>query len=83
MYCIDKFIISIRLYIFRAMFPPLIKSIWLYLQYLVVSTQVAAGWCPEWVEIELCRLNTRLTIYIVQFQLIRDTSNLGGHYQIL
>jgi len=29
---------------FRAMFSPIIKSTWLYLQYLVVFTQVAAGW---------------------------------------
>jgi hypothetical protein len=28
---------------FRAMFSPTIRSIWLYLQYLVVSIQVAAG----------------------------------------
>jgi hypothetical protein len=55
---------------FRAMFPPIIRSTWLYLQYLVVFTQVAAGWCPEWVETELCRLwGVRLTVYIVQFQL--------------
>ena len=31
---------------FRAMFSPIIKSTWLYLQYLVVFTQVAAGWQP-------------------------------------
>jgi len=28
---------------FWAMFSPIIRSIWLYLQYLVVFTQVAAG----------------------------------------
>jgi hypothetical protein len=32
---------------FRAMFSPVIRSTWLYLQYLVVFTQVAAGWCPN------------------------------------
>ena len=32
---------------FRAMFSPIIRSTWLYLQYLVVYIQVAAGWCPE------------------------------------
>jgi hypothetical protein len=53
---------------FRAMFLPIMRSTWLYLQYLVVFTQVAASWCPEWV------VYTRLTIYIVTFQLIRDTS---------
>jgi len=31
---------------FRAMFSPIIKSTWLYLQYLVVFTQVAAGYQP-------------------------------------
>jgi hypothetical protein len=36
---------------FRAMFSPIIRSIWLYLQYLVIFTQVAAGWCHGWVEI--------------------------------
>jgi hypothetical protein len=41
---------------FRVMFSPIIKSTWLYLQYLVVFTQVADGWCPKWVETELCRL---------------------------
>jgi len=35
---------------FRAMFSPIIGSTWMYLQYLGVFTQVAAGWCPEWVE---------------------------------
>jgi hypothetical protein len=29
---------------FRAMFSSIIRSIWLYLQHLVVFTQVAAGW---------------------------------------
>jgi hypothetical protein len=38
---------------FRAMFSPVIRSTWLYLQYLVVFTQVSAGWCLGWVETEL------------------------------
>jgi len=29
---------------FQAMFSPIIRSTWLYLQYLVVFAQVAAGW---------------------------------------
>jgi len=33
---------------FRAMFSPIIKSPSPYLQYLVVFTQVTAGWCLEW-----------------------------------
>ena len=37
------------------MFSPIIRSISLYLQYLVVFTQVAAGWCLEGVETELKR----------------------------
>jgi len=32
---------------FRAVFSPIIRSIRLHLQYLVVFTQVAAGWCLE------------------------------------
>jgi len=31
---------------FRAMYSPIIRSTLLYLQYLVVFTQVAAGWQP-------------------------------------
>jgi hypothetical protein len=31
---------------FRAMFSPIIRITWLYLQYLVVLTQVAAGCQP-------------------------------------
>jgi hypothetical protein len=31
---------------FRAMFSPIMKNTLLYLQYLVVFTQVAAGWQP-------------------------------------
>ena len=45
-----------QLYMFRAMFLPIIRSTWLYLQFLVVCTQVAAGWCYGWVETELSRL---------------------------
>ena len=36
---------------FWAMFSLIVRSTWLYLQYLVVFTQVAAGWCPEILEI--------------------------------
>jgi hypothetical protein len=34
---------------FRAIFSPIIRSNLLYLQLLVVFTQVAAGWCHGWV----------------------------------
>jgi len=57
---ISKFFIPGRLYMFRAMFSPIIRSIWLYLQYLVVFTQVAAG--------------VRVTNHIVQSQLMQDPS---------
>jgi hypothetical protein len=43
MHYIDQFIISSRPYMFRAMFSPMIRSTWLYLQYLVVFTQVGVG----------------------------------------
>ena len=39
-----------QLYMFRATFSPIIRSTWLYLQYLAVFTQVAACWCLGWVE---------------------------------
>ena len=39
-----------QLYMFRAMFSPIIRSTRLYLQYLVVFTQAAAGWCLGCVE---------------------------------
>jgi len=45
MHYIDQFIIPGQLYMFRRMFSPIIRSTWLYLQYLVVFTQVAVGWC--------------------------------------
>jgi len=60
MHYIDQFIIPSQLYMFRAMFSPIIRSTWLYLQYLVVFTQVAAGWCLECIE--------------TQFQRVQDTS---------
>jgi len=43
----------------RAMFSPIIRSTRLYLQYLVVFTQVAASWCPEWVETHDARIHER------------------------
>jgi len=46
MHYIDSFIIPSQLYIFWATFSPIIKSTWLYLQYLVVFTQAVAGWQP-------------------------------------
>jgi len=36
---------SNQLYMFRAMSPPIIRSTWLYLQLLILSTDIAAGWC--------------------------------------
>jgi len=39
-----------QLYVFRAMFSAIIRSTWLYLQHLVVFTQVTAGWYLGWVE---------------------------------
>jgi len=37
-----------QLYMFRAMCSPIITRTWLYLQLLVMSTDVAAGWCHGW-----------------------------------
>jgi hypothetical protein len=41
---IDLFIIPSRLYMFRAMFQPIIRSTWLYLQYLVVTFLLLPTW---------------------------------------
>jgi hypothetical protein len=49
---------------FRATFPPIIRSTWVYLHYLVVFTQVAGGWCLGWFS----------TPSLGEFQLIQDTS---------
>ena len=37
-----------QLYMFRAMCSPIVRSTWLYLQLLVLSTDTAAGWCHGW-----------------------------------
>jgi len=37
-----------QLYMFRAIFSPIIRSTWLYLQILVLSTDIAAGRCHGW-----------------------------------
>jgi len=68
MHYVDSFIISSQVYMFLVMFPPIIRSTWPYLQYLVVFTQVAAGWCLEWV---------------INLSKTTANSNLGEHYQIL
>jgi hypothetical protein len=47
MHYINKFIIPSQLYVFRETFSPIITGTWLYLQYLAVFTQVAAGWCRK------------------------------------
>ena len=37
-----------QLYMFRAMSSPIIRSTWLYLHLLILSTSIAAGWCHGW-----------------------------------
>ena len=37
-----------QLHMFRAMCSPIIRSTWLYLQHLILSTGIAAGWCHGW-----------------------------------
>jgi len=37
-----------QLHVFRAMSSPIIRSTWLYLQILILSTDIAAGWCHGW-----------------------------------
>ena len=52
-----KIIIPSQLDMFQAMFSPIIKSTWLYLQYLVIFTQVVTGPVATWVN------NTRYCKY--------------------
>ena len=37
-----------QIYVFRAMSSPIIRNTWLYLQFLILSTGIAAGWCIGW-----------------------------------
>jgi hypothetical protein len=55
---------------FQAMFSPIIGSTWLYLQYLVVFTQVAAGWCLGWVETALAATWVNSTRYCKYSQVL-------------
>jgi len=55
---------------FRAMFSPIIKSTWLYLQYLEVFIQDAAG------------LDELKLLSIFNSSKTPAGSNLGEHYQI-
>jgi hypothetical protein len=70
---------------FRAIFSPIIRSTWLYLHYLLVFTQIAAGWCLWWVETELCRLwgvYTELWTRVMFSPIIRSTW-LYLHYLVM
>ena len=40
--------IASQLYMFWAMSSPIIRSTWLYVQLLIISTDIAAGWCHGW-----------------------------------
>ena len=40
--------IANQLYMFPAMSSPIIRSTWLYLQLLILSTDIAAEWCHGW-----------------------------------
>jgi len=62
---IGLFINPSQLYIFRAMFSSIIRITWLYLQLLVIFTQVAAGWCLGWIG--------------SKFQLIHDINCVSTH----
>ena len=76
------FICSYQLYMWWAMSSPIIRSTWLYLQHLILSISIAAGWCHGWVgshpwhqpaaipvdNIRCCRWDG------TQFHLIHDTS---------
>jgi len=51
-----------QLYMFRSKSSPIIRNTWLYLQHLILSTDIAAGWCMDKMELQL------------QLHLIHDTS---------
>ena len=42
---------------FGAMSSPIIRSTWFYLQHLILSTDIAAGWCHGW-DLQLLILST-------------------------
>ena len=37
-----------QFYMFQAMSSPIVRSTWLYLQLMILSTDIAAGWCHGW-----------------------------------
>ena len=43
---LDLLFIPNQLHMFRVM-SPIVRSTWLYLQLLILSTDIAAGWCHE------------------------------------
>ena len=59
---------------FRAMFLPIIRSTSLYLQHLIVFTQVAVGWCHGWVE------TTVLQNYCALVGVIKDWISQNARY---
>ena len=53
------------------LFSLIIRSTWLYLQYLVVFTQVAAGWCSGWYS---SKTQSQLYVFRANFSpIIRST----------
>jgi hypothetical protein len=73
MHYIDSFIIPSQLYMFWAMFSSIIRSTWLYLQYLVVFNQAAAGWCLGWVCSQaVCKCVWHIPLLCVQWKTLDD-----------
>jgi len=64
---------------FRAMFSPIISGTWLYLQHLVIFTNVAAGWWHGWVKTHSCIL---LVVFVI-ISLCTDSWTLSLFYYIL
>ena len=53
-----------QLYTFRAMTSPIISSTWLHLQLLILSTDIAAGWCHGWDGTDVARRSRATFLFL-------------------
>ena len=70
--------ITNQLYMYRATYSPIIRRTWLYLQHLILSTGIAAGWCHEWdgtatILAYLCITNQLYMFRVTSSPIIRST----------
>ena len=69
-----------QLYMFRAMSSPIIRSTWLYLQDLILSTGIAVGWCHGWDGTLFLKLHNHLALHIVKPSI--PINNISSDYCI-